>query len=184
MTSETDWWTELYTPDHSVRDAVDRLTGVVADLHLQIGALRDDRARALADIRDRVFQDVYPVAIPARSAQVTSGGALTIADAEQLGPRSGIYWDVRRVSVFGLASSETVNLFKVASATTASAAAQNFVCTISQSTPFQAFGLGQVMLRAHESLMVTGTGLTNGEWVTMSADGFSIGAEWIGLYLL
>src|SRR5215469_1480107 len=188
VSAETDWWAGLVEPDTRIPDAVDRLAGIVADLHIAIGSLATEQ-RAIRDhfaaveaMREAISAEVYPLAVPPRSAQVTSGGALTIADPQQLGPATGIVWDIRRVSVFGLASSsETVSLWKVSSAAAVSAAPQNFVCTLTGPSAFQPFGLGTVTLRAHESLMITGTSLTASEWVTLSADGISVSEPWAGL---
>lgn len=170
-------------PD-TLTPALDRLAGILLDLQVYLGNLQERQDRHYR-LLEKVAQEVYPLAVPAVSAKVAAGGALTISDSEQLGPKVGYVWDVRRISLTGLAANtESVTLWKVGTAATVSAQPQNFVCTLTGPSAFQPFGLGQLMLRAQDKLMVTGTGLTAGEAVTLSADGFSIGAEWVGIYLL
>ena len=162
----------------------DRLSGLFADLQFQIGGLGDEMRKQRSE-RYEILQNVYPVSIPAQSVQVPSGGALLITSPEVLGPRTGIAWDVRRISVFGLAStSESVNVFKVSGGGGAAAAAQNYVTTLIGPNSYFGPGLGAFMLRAGESILVSGASLTANEWVTISGDAISVAERWLGAYLL
>lgn len=163
----------------------DTFAGFIAELSVQVGGLSKEM-RKQRDERYALLQAIYPAAIPPRSVQVGASGALTIADAQQLGPVTGMLWDVRRISVFGLASSsESVDIYKVSGAASSQGVvAQNYVATITGPRGAYSPGLGAFMLRHHESIVVSGTGLTNNEWVTVSADAINITEAWLGAYLL
>lgn len=135
---------------------------------------------------EELAEAAFPLSIPAQGGQVSSGG-LVIAQYDLLGPKLGWVWDVRRISLFGLtAATDSVSLWKVTVGAVVGAQAQAFVCKLTGPGAFQPFGLGQCMLRANESLMITGTGLTtaNGAEVIMSGDGICVAAKWVALYLL
>jgi hypothetical protein len=162
----------------------DRLAGIMADLNLTLGTVGTQMKQQQTE-RLQILQSIYPVAVPAQSRQVTAGGALLISSAELLGPRSGIIWDVRRISVTGLASSsESVGVYKVSSTDASAAAAQNYVTTITGPSGYFGPGLGAFLLRAGESLMISGASLTASEWVTVSGDAISVAERWLGAYLL
>lgn len=163
----------------------DRVAGLLAELKLSIGGLAD-RMDSQAKERWQILQAIYPVSVPARSAQVAASGALTISDPQQLGPVTGQAWDVRRISVYGLASdSESVNIYKVpGSAGATGAVAQNYVATITGPAGTYGPGLGAFLLRPHESIVVVGASLTESEWVTVSADAIAVQEQWLGAYLL
>lgn len=139
-----------------------------------------------ASLTAQLAHCIYPVEIPAGTTTVSSGTAL-IGSAELFGPREGIYWDVRRVTVNGLAASDTVKLYRVSTPTSASAVAENEIIPLTAGNPeidpVYSPGLGACMLRAGQSLMVYGTSL-GATTVTVSWDGISIAAQWLGAYLL
>lgn len=71
-------------------------------------------------------------------------------DQPIVGPKSGWVWGVKRISVDGLATGDTVKLYK----------GSRFVCWISYQPGYVTFGKGQLVLRDQDYLRVTGTGLT------------------------
>lgn len=164
----------------------DRIAGLVADLRLTIGGLREDLSKQQQE-RRMIGQNVYPIQIPAGFGTVTGGGALSIRSSEQFGPRRGKVWDVRRVSVSGLAStSESVSLYRE----TGSGAHRTQIITqiTAQSTAaltgIYSPGLGACLLTAGYSLMLSGSSLTAGENITVTWDAIEISETWLGEYLL
>src|SRR5215469_18284739 len=95
-----------------LRGMFDNLTGLMAQLSLSIGGVSERMDKESRE-RYQLTQNIYPVSIPAQSVQVPASGILTISSAELLSPRTSNVWDVRRISIFGLAStSESVDVYK------------------------------------------------------------------------
>src|SRR5215469_2971062 len=168
------------------------LLQVLDKLHLTMGRMADqmdaDTARRL-----KVLQNIYPIWIPGGTGKSDGSGNLLIASAEQFGPRTGIAWDVKRVTVSGLTSSDVVYLYKTATPTNSGAVAQNLITQFAANTtgkstaPFLVGG--QCIVLAGESLMITsqyaGSGtITASEQVFVSWEGISIAEEYLGDYLL
>src|SRR5215472_10564173 len=106
------------------------LLSFAVELKAQLGSIQAE-LREHREERLRLLGAIYDVDIPAQSGTVTAAGALTIANTELLGPRSGWFWDVRRVSVSGLASSsEIVSIYKGSIGTSTEQLGSNFVATI------------------------------------------------------
>ena len=153
-----------------------------------IDASLGEMTRQMADQADRYWnlnQFIYPIEIPAQQGKVTGGGALTIASPELLGPRSGWFWDVRRISVSGLASSsEIVNIYRGSTGSAVDAVANSYLSSITGPEGAYAPGLGAAMLRANQSIVVTGSSLTASELVTVTYDAIAVHADYLGAYLL
>ncbi len=165
--------------------------GVLVQIQASLESL-DERQRVERNERSALLQAIYPIEIPPQSKAVASN-AVNIASAEELGPRAGWVWDVRRVTIGGLASSsESVNIYRVSSTDSSAAAPMNLITTVAGPTATFSPGLGALWLRAGQSIMVAGgtalgnggTSLTNGELVTVTADAVQIDARWVGAYLL
>lgn len=161
-----------------------RLLELLASIEVHLGnqteQARKDRHQRLA-----LLNAIYPAEIPPQALQVPSSGTLVIGSAELLGPRSGNVWDVRRISVFGLAStSESVDIYRVSSPTAASAIGLNYISTITGPKGPYSPGLGAMLLRPNQSFMIYGTSLTANEWVTVTADAINVEQPWLGAYLL
>jgi len=162
---------------------------IYANLCLKLDRIGDSLAQSQRS-RDSLFGAVYPLDVPAQQGKVTAGGALVIASPELLGPRTGVYWDIRRVTVAGLASnSETVTLYKGSTGSSSDQVAQNAIAPIQPTVTTGTVGvyspgLGGCLLRAGEKMSIGGAGLTASELITVSWSGVSIDAPWIGAYLL
>lgn len=102
--------------------------------------------------------------LPRLAGAVSGSGVLALGgdqpDGVTVGPSSGFYWSVKRLSVDGLQTGESVKVYK----------GPNFVCTISATPGFVTFGKGAFVLRAPDFLRLTGTGLTNNEQITMNGE--------------
>lgn len=161
------------------------MLGLQASIDTQNGLL----AKQL-DQQQQLNQQVYAVEIPPQTVQTTESGTLLIASAELLGPRTGECWDVRRVSISGLAgNTESVPVYRVSSPTAASAVGNNALVTMtppasSGSIATWSPGLGGCWLRAGQSLMIYQVSLTGSEWVTLTADAIRVPASLEGMYLL
>jgi hypothetical protein len=157
---------------------------LMATFGVSLSAIAGQLAKADRD-RSELLNAIYPVEIPAQQVKVTGGGVLSVSSAELMGPRSGWYWDVRRVTVTGLASSsEIVTLYRGSSGSSADAQVQNVVTTLTGPTGTYGAGLGAFMLRAGQSIIVGGSSLTASELVTVTADAIAVAAPYIGAYLL
>ncbi len=106
--------------------------------------------------------------LPLLQGNVDNSGVLALggdqADGKLVGPPSGFYWSVRRLSVEGLAANEQVKIYKEA----------RFVCTIQVATSFLTFSKGSLVLKSGDYLRMTGTGLTNGEQLSLYGEYDSI----------
>lgn len=162
-----------------------RLLGFMADISVSLGSMSkrmDDTEKRNRELLNAVF----PLEVPAQSGIVTAGSQVTIASAELLGPREGYCWDVRRITVTGLASSsEIVGIYRVESPTSASAVGYNLLTTVTGPTGVYNPGLGACWLRAGQTILVANIGnLTVGEVVVVNADAVAVQAKWVGAYLL
>ena len=161
---------------------------LAADVEASLGTVAAELQRQRRD-RDELNQAIYPVEIPVKSGIVPASGTLTIADPELLGPENGIVWDVRRVTVVGLATNEVVNLYRGSIGSSADAVANNKITQITnQGTNAKdgiySPGLGACLLRGNQVLTIQGTGLTSTEVITVTWDAISIPEKWLGAYLL
>ena len=154
-----------------------QLQAQLGGIHAELKQQRDERLKLLGAIFD--------VDIPAQSGTVTAAGALTIANTELLGPKSGWYWDVRRVSVSGLNSStEIVSIYKGSIGTSTEQLGNNFVATITGKAGTFGPGLAGMWLRPNQSINIGGSGLTAGEIVIATYEAVAIKAEYAAAYLL
>lgn len=156
----------------------------LASLDVNLGRLCDQmdaQTRRYWDLNDFI----YPIEIPAMQVAVPGSGTLTIASPELLGPRSGWFWDVRRISVSGLkSSSESVNVYRGSTGSAVDVVANAYLASITGPEGAYAPGLGAAMLRANQSIVVAGTGLTSAELVTVTYDAIAVASEYLGAYLL
>ena len=146
----------------------------------------------LATVIDRDYQQrialrnaIYPIEIPPQTVAVTAGGTVTIASPELLGPRSGWFWDVRRVTVAGLASStEVVTIYRGETGSSTDQVNTQAIASLTGKTGTYAPGLGALLLRPGQSVVVAGASLTASELVSVSGDAICVKAEYLGAYLL
>lgn len=107
-----------------------------------------------------------------RTAAV-GGGNLTLpgneSAKEPFGPSRGFAVGVREIRVAGLATGDTVSLWRN-SATNPG----NFLRTITAATPFTTFSKGACTLRNGDSLVITGTGLTATGDITANGEGVEL----------
>jgi hypothetical protein len=87
-----------------------------------------------------------------------SGGTLTLLGGQgngpYVGPRQGYYWRIERVSIYGLATGDSMNLFK------SDPSSGRFVTTITAAAPAYHPGGRALLLKPGDYLAATGTGLT------------------------
>lgn len=165
------------------------LLDLLAQVHLSVNRLgdhlewEDRRRRELA-------QHVYPLDIPPQFGTVTAGGVLAIANAELLGPRTGEFWDIRRITVAGLASSsEIATIYKgstgaVTNGVAVDAVNNNAVAQVTGKVGTYGPGKSACILRAGQFISVGGSSLTASEIVWLVMEGTRIAAPCIGEFLL
>jgi hypothetical protein len=162
---------------------------VRADVAVSLGTVAREMTRARTE-REQLSQVIYPVTIPAQFAVVAAAQTLVIANAELLGPRTGLVWDVRRVAVTGFQStSEAVTLYRGSTGSSSDAQPENVIAMLTPvssavSVGTYSPGLGACLVRANQSLSLGGSGLTNGKTYTVTWDAINIPDEWVGAYLL
>ena len=125
--------------------------GAELDL-LNKGELDDALFQHDAWVRDAAYgvkqQDIPRMIGTVSGTDITLGGDQ--ADQPQVGPKSGWYWAVHRISVYGLASGDVVqvwNQFK-------------YIGLVSYNPGYITFGKGQFTMKTGDYLRVIGTGLT------------------------
>ena len=157
---------------------------ISASLDGMTGELRSQREE-----RARLNEAIYPVTIPAQQGTV-SGGAVTIGSAELCGPRTGVVWDVRRVTVIGLAASDVVTLYRVSTGSSAlGAQTVNEITQITNQTTnakdgIYSPGLGACLVRAGQSLLIAAASGLTAATITVTWDAISVETPWLGAYLL
>ena len=161
---------------------------VAAEIRGSLGSIAAEMRRQRED-RDSLNQSIYPVTIPAQQGTVASG-AVSIGSAELNGPRTGIVWDVRRVTVIGLAANDVITLYRVS--TGSSTLGEQNVNEITQITNqtsnekdgLYAPGLGACLVRAGQSLLVAAASGLTATTITVTWDAISVPETWLGAYLL
>ena len=86
-----------------------------------------------------------------------SAGAVTIpavGSPNRMGPKMGFAWTVQRISVFGLATNDSLNIYR------GSITPHNFIGTITAASPEFHVGSKGLILRADENLVLTGSSLS------------------------
>jgi hypothetical protein len=103
-----------------------------------------------------------------------SAGAITLGgdqpDAQQVGPKSGFYWKITRVSVEGLAAADVVSLYKGAPAI----GKGRFVANILGTTGTYSPGSQGLILTPGDVLGLTGSALTATGEIRVSGEGVSV----------
>ncbi len=122
------------------------------------------------------------VRLPVLSGQVAAGGTITLGSEGLLdqsanqgalcGPRSGFAWRITRVSVTGLLAAEELSLYW------ADASPQRYVAGITGPGLFN-LSTKSLLLKPTEHLVVSGSGLTAGETITVSGEAIEVVAEQI-----
>lgn len=162
---------------------------VRADLSASLHVIGAEMTRQRND-RERLAQVLYPVTIPSQFFKVAVAGTLVIANAELLGPRTGLVWDVRRVAVYGFQStSEAVILYRGSTGSSSDAQPENVIATLTPASSAVTVGvyspgLGACLVRGNQSLSLGGSGLTSGQTYTVTWDAINVPDEWVGAYLL
>lgn len=182
MTRRADGYMDVMEPDQD--SMLQPLLEMFAEIRLHLGRM-NEREDAKAQERRMLNQYIYPVDIPAMTGNTGTAATVTLGNSELTGPRRGNVWDIRRVTITGLASNDVLSLYRVSSVSSASAVPQNLVTTFSNANPAPyAPGLGALLLRPNQCLMAYGTSLTTNEQITMTADGVNVAEPWLGAYLL
>jgi hypothetical protein len=96
-----------------------------------------------------------PMRFPAVLAPIAGGKiAAPAAGVGDLGPNPGFAWALQRITVFGLASGDTVQIFRNSSD------GQNFIGQVSFATPWFHVGSAGFILKDGEQLAFSAAGLT------------------------
>lgn len=153
----------------------------MAKVQLQLGATIDTATKheikdVLAERDARIRAEAIGFKImdfPLMSGNI-SAGALNLGgdqpDQTLCGPKQGMAWAVHRVSVLGLATNDTVQLFK---------GSNRFVCNILATTGMQVFGKGQLSLTPGDFLRVVGSSLSATGQIKVYSEGFNVPAQLI-----
>ena len=142
-----------------------------AGVSAALGNVADELA-ALRARQDRVAQEVHWFTIPPQAITL-SAGAGTLNVPTMLGPRTGRYWDVRRISCTGFtAGTVTVYLSQNGAEQVAVFSTAGILLN----------GKAQIFLGANDALYFSAASITGS--VTVSIAGIEISAPCIGDYLL
>jgi small neutral amino acid transporter SnatA (MarC family) len=129
--------------------------------------LRKTRQRA-----EKVAQLVHPVVVSGISLPLTAGaGTLNIPN--MLGPMTGHYWDLKRITAYG---------FSAGTVTVTLGASQGDVLTVISTEGSVLFGKAHILLNGGDNLYFTAAGITGTVSVAIAA--IEIAAPVIGDYLL
>lgn len=143
---------------------------VAAALQVTLGKVADALERTA---RARPWQDVHPVPILAGGMTLT-GGAGVIDQPDLLGPKDGLWWDVRRVSAWGFTAG-TVGIYLNDPTGTGELLA-------SFTQPGQYTWSSQVLLGPRDRLVVVASGVTGS--VTVAGQAVEISAPILPAYLV
>ncbi len=138
----------------------------------------DDGVDHLAgDIWRRYAEGLKHVRFPVMRGSVSAAGDLTLgstdfADLTYVGPREGYAWRISRISVAGLETGETVSVYF------GEVGASRFVRTLTAASPEWDTSHG-LLLHPGDHLVITGSGLTAGEVVTVNGEAIEAPAEQI-----
>lgn len=147
--------------------------GLVASVQLSASveslteAMREQRDRL--DRLTRAVRPVYITGIP----MTLSGGDGTLNVPNMLGPATGRYWDVHRITVSGFTAG-TVTVYD------SSTAGDTLLIIASAGSQF--LGKAQMLLAPQRTLVFSASGITGTVAVSMAMT--EIEARWIGDYLL
>lgn len=111
--------------------------------------------------------------LPILTGTVAADGSLSLGlsgDEVTCGPSQGYAWRICRVSVYGLSGAESADLYFGEPGPT------RFVQTVSASAPTWASSRG-LLLRPGDYLVLSGSGLTAGNVVTMNGEALEAPAE-------
>ena len=113
-------------------------------------------------------EGVRHIDIPVMRGAVDGSGNLTLggdqADQNPCGPRVGWYWAIKRLSADGLAANEVLKILK----------GTGFIGKLSATPGYLTFGKGELTLKSGDFLRITGSGLTNGEVVTITGEAVTV----------
>jgi hypothetical protein len=111
--------------------------------------------------------------LPIMSGTIATG-AITLGgdqpDARQIGPNSGFYWKITRVSVEGLATADVVSLYKGAPVL----GTGRFIAKITGASGVFLPGSHGLILKPGDVLGLTGTGLTATGEIRVTGEGISV----------
>lgn len=153
----------------------------MASVKLELGATIDtatkDEIRDVLDKRDaarrRSAIGFKVMDFPLMSGTI-SAGAITLGgdqpDQIVCGPTQGFAWAVHRISVLGLATNDTLQLYK---------GSNRFVCTIAATVGAVFFGKGQLSLMPGDFLRLVGSSLSATGQIKVYSEGFNVPAPMI-----
>lgn len=88
-----------------------------------------------------------------------AGGSVTIGTVEPIGPNAGFLWAVQRLSVFGLTTNDTIQIYR------GEAQPANFIANLTAAVPFIFFGDKGLVIKDSENLVISGTTASTGQIV-------------------
>jgi len=129
----------------------------MGSLSLQLGNLTDAIQRQYA-LEQRYQQSIMSIPVKPHNVAV-SGGAATILNHESdLGPRSGYAWAVQRITIGGLATNDSVSIYK-GPGIAQTVDPTNLVTVVTAAAPTWAPGRTGCMIFPGDTLIAAGTGL-------------------------
>ena len=153
------------------------LWGMIAD-HL---AQTARHAEAEAARQEALTRAVQPVLVPAVQFTITANQVVGTVQQSQLGPEDGQVWDVRRVSLFGLGTSDQIGVYRQAAG--AAGQPQNFLQVLTATAPTWNPS-GGLLLRAPDQLALAAYSATlAATGVTLNCEAIAVDARYLAGYL-
>lgn len=149
--------------------------GAVID-HVTPVEMREHLSHVLAQHFHELARGIQPVRFDA--TDTIAGAAVTIPAAGEspIGPRNGFVWQLGAIRATGLATNDSLSIWRNSSKTNS-----NFLATLTAAAPVWQFQK-HVYLLGGEKLIVTGTGLAATGDITVNGEGLS--AAEVDLYKL
>jgi hypothetical protein len=144
----------------SVRDdqLMSSLIGAYAEVSMGLLTLQDYIGERRS-FEQRLSEAIRAVPIPAQEGTV-SGGAVTILNAGNiLGPGTGYAWAISRVTASGLATGDTVSVYR-GPAVAATVNPNNLLNVLTAAAPSWQPGRTGCIINAGDTLVLNGTGLS------------------------
>jgi hypothetical protein len=157
MTATTD---ETFT-------GIEIMAGLSASIGNLAGQLEIDR-----ESRRKLAQAIHPFTIPPQPIAV-SGGAGSLDQPNILGPRTGKYWDLRRISCTGFSAGTVTVYLSQSGAEMVGVFSAAGVLTL---------GKAHILLGGNDRLYFSAASITGTPVVSIA--GLEIDATWIGEYLI
>jgi hypothetical protein len=163
-------------------DGADDFAGVqfvgFAEVKASIDNLTAETAR-LRKRQDRLAQGIHPITMPPVPITLSSGTG-TLNQPNLLGPQSGKFWDIHRVSVANYTAGYVIMYLNAQNADVL----YKFDADSTSGVQVQTFGKAQILLGSNDNLFFYASGITTANNLAIAFAGTEIDAPLIGDYLL